>query len=97
MGLIESGNTKEAQKLLKGFRPKDQRLLLALDLGCTYIANRQVSRNDARSDAEAISKQIRPRIGHLLEEVLHELKGVILELRGGEIRAVDRLAEPMAE
>lgn len=97
VGLIESGNTKEAQKLLKGFRPKDQRLLLALDLGCTYIANRQVSRNDARSDAEAISKQIRPRIGHLLEEVLHELKGVILELRGGEIRAVDRLAEPMAE
>ena len=67
----------------------DTRLMLALDLGCFSIANLRISPADQKKDADAMWRRIRPRTAHLMDSVLDEMKGILLEMRSGELRAID--------
>lgn len=89
VGLIESGNLDKAEKLIKGFRPSDPRLLLAIQLGCFMIQHLRVSTREERAIAADISATLWSRVQHLRTALLSEFKSELLEIRGGEIKALD--------
>ncbi|RYZ80655.1 MAG: hypothetical protein EOP04_25465 [Proteobacteria bacterium] len=88
VGLIEAGEVAAAMEALKVFNPKDDRLLLGIDLGCFFVSQLKVSTKEEKQDAEDIRKYLAPKIPHLRYEVLQEFKSQLLELRDGRITAL---------
>ncbi len=89
VGLFECGYLKEAQIQLKNFRPKDERLLLALHLGCCLIENVKVIDGEKRILARKIRDGFTPRINHLILQVKDEYKSDLLEVRKNKIEAIE--------
>jgi NACHT domain len=89
VGLIEAGETELAEKHIKHFNPADRRLLMCIYMGCNYFAKIRVSSAEQKKAAERIADQIAPRIGDLKKQIFQELKGMLLEVRSGEVKAID--------
>jgi hypothetical protein len=89
IGLIECGNMQEAEKLLHDFKPKDERLLLALHLGCFYVENLRISSKDQKGIARRISDKIAPRISSLRLKLVDEFKTELLEIQQGKVSAIE--------
>jgi len=89
VGLIESGNLETAEARVKHFRPTDERLLLALHLGCYLITKLRFSTASQKHAARRICDRVEPKVGHMFDQVTKEMRGVLLEVREGEIRAID--------
>ncbi|MBU1923678.1 MAG: NACHT domain-containing protein [Candidatus Omnitrophica bacterium] len=90
VGLIEGGFIANAERLLKGFKPKDTRLLLALHLGCYYIEKLRVSTNEQKEIANRICAQIAPKIANLRLKLIDEFKSELLEVQQGEVKSLDK-------
>ena len=52
VGLLESGLLEKAEKLIKKFKPRDGRLLLAIHLSCFIIQNLRVTNQENRKIAD---------------------------------------------
>lgn len=88
-GLLESQQLERAEELIKGFRPTDQRLLLALHLGSFYVQQLHVTSAAQKKIAKRICDHLHPQIEHLIPSVTKELKGMLLEVQQGQVRALD--------
>jgi hypothetical protein len=88
VALIESGSLDKAELLVKGFRPEDIRLLLALHLGCFLIAHLRITSKEDRKIAKRICDTLAPKTGYLRKQVLDEMKSMLLEVRRGKIEAL---------
>jgi len=88
-GLVDAGRLDLAEQLIRKFLPSDQRLLLALHMGCFTVENLKYSEPDAKKIASRIAKRIGPRIAHLMAAMVEEWKTQLLEMRRGEIAAIE--------
>lgn len=88
VGLIECGYLENAYEQLKDFKPKDNRLYLALHLGCCLIENVKMVDKEHRKIAEKIRKQISPKIEFLRLQILDEYKSELLEVRKGKVEVI---------
>jgi hypothetical protein len=88
VGLIECGCLKEAEKITKKYRPSDERLLLAIHMGCFLVANLRVISKEEKEIAGRIMENIQPRIQHLRISLLKEIKTELLEVQRGEIKRI---------
>jgi len=88
VSLIEAGSLDKAQILIKEFKPADIRLLLSLNVGCFLIENLRVTSTEDKKIAKKIREFIDPKINHLKQQVLNEMKSMLLEVRKGKIEAL---------
>ena len=88
-GLIESGQLEKVEELVKKFHPKDLRLLLAISIGCFYIAKLQISPPEKKKLAERICQKIDPKIAHISSELLKEVRSHLLEVQSGAIKSLE--------
>ncbi len=91
VGLIEAGDTERAGEYIKHFNPSDMRLLLCLHLGCYYVWKLRVASPEQKKIAEKICERLSTRVEHLHKQLLKELKSILLEIRSGEIKAIDEI------
>ena len=89
-GLIEAGNLDLAETLTKDFHPKDDRLLLALQIGCFYVEKMHVSEDKQKRKAKRIGDGLLLRVQYLRKAVIEEMKGSLLEIQRGEVRCLDQ-------
>jgi len=89
VGLIESGSLKEAEDLLKKFRPKNSRLLLAIHLGVLMVASERVTKKENKEIAVRISTDLAPRIALHRRQLVKEFNSELLEVRKGQIEAIE--------
>jgi hypothetical protein len=89
IGLIESGQLEAAEAMVRKFKPSDNRLLLAIHLSCFVRSHLRISTGDQKSIAERIYTRIEPKVGHLMDQVMEEMKGLLLEVQRGEVKALD--------
>jgi len=85
VGLIEAGNLEHAEKIVRKFQPSDGRLLLAIHMGCFYISHLRVSTPNQKRVAEDICKRLQPKISHLAQQTVTEMRGYLLDAHRGEI------------
>lgn len=93
VGLIECGDIDEADKLIKNFYPKDMRLLIAIHLGC-YLALeiRPISKKE-KEYAKSICTRLNSKIEPYMAQLVKEMGSQLLEIRNGEIKAIDDEAD----
>lgn len=89
VGLIEGGFITHAEQMLHDFHPKDDRLLLALHLGCILIEHLKVTTTEQKDIAKRICKHIAPKIEVLRKELLGELSSELLEIQQGKLKALE--------
>lgn len=92
-GLIESGSLDLAEALAKEFRPKDDRLLLALQIGCFYVEKMHVTENRDKRKAKRFGDKLLERVQYLRKAVLEEMKGSLLEIHQGEVKYLDQSSD----
>ncbi len=90
VGLIESGDLDQAESLIKKFHPSDTRLLFALHLGCYAIQHLRVIARDKKRIAERVSEMLADKVVNIRDTFLTELRTELLEIRKGEIQALDK-------
>ncbi len=88
VGLIESGNIAKAEEVLGDFHPDDNRLLLAIFLGCFLIQNLRISTSDEKKAASRIIRLLETRVHALRQEIMQEFNSLLLEMRQGAIKAL---------
>lgn len=89
VGLIECGHVSFALAYLKDFRPKDDRLLLALHLGCFLFDRIRIGPKNEKEAARSATRILAPRIQHLREMLLTEVRTELLEARRGKLTELD--------
>lgn len=89
VGLLECGQIEQAQKMVRAFSPRDERLLLALHLGAFLIAHLKIMNASQRASANAICDYLAPSIKHLRLKFLEEFKSELVELQKGQVRAIE--------
>jgi energy-coupling factor transporter ATP-binding protein EcfA2 len=92
-GLIECGHMKMAEEMIKNFRPKDKRFLLALHLGCFLMEMVKALDRDERIIARKIRENLDPFIKDLRLQILDEFKSELLEIRKDKIQAIENKNE----
>jgi len=88
VGLIEAGQVIEAELLVRKFRPKDLRLLLAIHLGCYLIQHIRITTDEQKKSATRICERIGKEIIELRKQIFDEFKSHLLEIRRGEITSI---------
>jgi hypothetical protein len=96
VGLIESGQLETAAECLKKYRPADLKLLLALYIGCFYAWKMTYSTPAQKKLAEKLCAQISPKISGIQQQMLAELKGLLLEVQQGHVKVLDATADASA-
>lgn len=89
VGLVECGLLETAFEQLKNFNPADDRLYLALFLGCLLVAELRVFERSKKDVAKNICDYLASKIPHLRKQIIEELKTELLEAREGEIRRIN--------
>lgn len=89
VGLIETGNIDDAKGLVVKFNPKDEKLLVAIFLGC-HLAQliRSLPKND-KVHAKEICNRLGDKIAVFKNQLFKEIGSTLLEFRNGEIKAID--------
>ena len=89
VGLIESHQLAVAESLIRNFKPKEIILLLALHMGCYAVQHLHVTDIDDKKLAKRICDYLQPKVKFMMPDVLNELKSLLVEVRHGEIKAID--------
>jgi len=97
VALQEMGALAQAEELMRGFAPKDRRLLLGVFLGCVFIQRLRVTRPEERRRAKHLGDRVAGKARPLIRQLVEELQSTILELRKGKIAAIELPAEAEAE
>jgi hypothetical protein len=90
IALLESGAIDEASKEVEDFNPADLRLLLAIHLSCFLVSQLRIAAHPDKEAARAIVKVVAPRIAWLRKDLLAEWRTELLEIRQGQIQAVEQ-------
>ncbi|MFX0202552.1 MAG: NACHT domain-containing protein, partial [Candidatus Hodarchaeota archaeon] len=88
-GMIECGYLEKAEKMIRGFHPRERRLLLALYLGCIFIENLRVSTKEEKKIAKKICNYISPQIRDLRSKFIDEIRTELIEVRKGKIEPLE--------
>jgi len=75
--------------LIKEFHPQDSRLVLAIHLGCFVLQHLKVATPTERRVAQRISERLSVGILPLRNQLLAEYRSELLEIRNGEVKAID--------
>src|SRR5205085_4589221 len=89
VGLLESGALENARGRIKAFRPSDPRLLLAIHMGCFLIQHHRIADRAEKKIAREICESLTTFVRNLRRQLLFEFKSELLELRRGEIQAIN--------
>ncbi|WP_376694810.1 NACHT domain-containing protein [Wenzhouxiangella sp. EGI_FJ10305] len=89
VGLLESGNVREALERVRGGSISDQRYLLALHFGARLASGVRYLEASERKNAECLADEIEPKIRDLIQKAIQEFRGNLLEIRKGEVKAID--------
>jgi GTPase SAR1 family protein len=89
VGLIEIGAVAQAEALLSSFRPTDPKLLLGIHMSCTFVQQLRVSTKQERDISERMCKSIASKVNELRVQLYNEFKADLLEMRKGEIKAIE--------
>lgn len=95
VGALESDNLVEAERLARGFNPKDHRLALGIYLGAFFVQHLRVSTASDRKLAIKISKRFEVRLLGLRKQLYDEFKSEVLEIRDGSIAALPKSSSPV--
>lgn len=90
VGLIESGHVEIAEKVLKAFNPVDQRLLLALHLGCFFHSNLRITTHEQKIITSRMCEAIAPKIKIIRQQLVSEFKTELLEVQQGKLKALTK-------
>lgn len=88
VGLIESGELNEAEKLLKSNSPKDAEQLLAIFLGCHLAKEVRPLDVIQKDHAKAICEKLSSKTQPYAKQLLTEYGTLLLEYRSGKIDAI---------
>lgn len=88
VGLIESGDLQRAEKLMKASRLMDGRLLMIIHLSAFFVLNLRISSPGQKTVAKRIVNELSPKVHEFIEEVMKEFNSILLEIRKGEIKAL---------
>jgi hypothetical protein len=88
VSLLESGSLAQAEILIKSFKPKDLKLLMALHLGCFLIEKLRITSQDEARIAGRICEFLSPKTSVLRESVMKEMKSILIEARKGKLHAL---------
>ena len=69
--------------------PVDEKLFLAIYLGCYYVENLRISTKEEKSIAKGIIKYVTPRIEDMRLKVLDEFKTELLEVQQNEVKVIE--------
>jgi len=86
--LIEIGDFDTLINAIKKFKPTDCRYLMAIHIACFIFAHLKTSSKDDKKSALAICSYLNPKIAYLREEVIKEMKTMLLEYKQGDIKAL---------
>lgn len=89
VGLIEAGHMDRAEKLIKGYKPSDTRLSLALFTGCFLMRHMRVVSKEQERLAERSCSHLGERITHLRGQLLDEIRSELLEIRQGKVTVLE--------
>jgi hypothetical protein len=90
VGLIEAGHLKEAKNLLDTFAPTDLRLLFSIFLGASLLHQVRIASPEEKGVAQDIMKDLSGVVAHLRDQLLKELKTVLLEVRKGNVHLLEQ-------
>ncbi len=88
-GAIETQLHERLERLLKDYDPEDRRLLFALFLSLKFIEELRVSTAAEKALAGRLAGRLYGRVASVGNEFVKEFKTLLLELRKGELVAVD--------
>jgi len=92
-GLIESHQLGKAEEILRRFVPQDFRQLMALFIGAHCVEQLHVTSDEDKKIAKRITAHLDPLIDSMRPAVIKELKGLLLEVRKGEVTVLDGPSE----
>ncbi len=88
-GLMEAGFMEKALEEIESFRPTDPRLLLAIHLGAAYAEHLRIGSKEEKKLAHEMGRKLAtPIAAALIARVFKEFKTHLLELRKGEVHAL---------
>lgn len=90
VALIEIGEVHTAKRLVERFKPGDLRYLLAIHLGCFLTEEVRALGTDEKQDAHEVCKNLERKIELLREQLMKEFGSQLLEVRSGEIKAIEK-------
>lgn len=85
IGLLECGALERARQRLRDFKPADPRLLLAIHMGSFLIQHHRVVDASEKKIAREICDSLGDVVRDLRNQLFHEFKSEMLELRKGVI------------
>lgn len=88
-GLIECGALPDVQRMLHQFKPSDERLLLAVHLGCYLTQHIRVSTKEQVKLAKQICDGLSGKIYHLRTRLIEEVNSELLEVRKDVVKTLD--------
>jgi len=88
-GLVELGQIAEVKGMLESHPIKDEKLNAALYIGCQMVATVRAVDEGVRAAALEVCKQLEPGTAASRLALIGEFRGRLLELRKGEIVALD--------
>jgi hypothetical protein len=89
VGLIEAGHMDRAEKLIRSFKPEDNRLQLALFAGCFLMKHTRVVSKDQEKGADKAIEHLAQRIPHLRKQLIDEIHSELLEIREGRVTTIE--------
>ena len=81
MGLIEIGQLKLVEDLLKKYRTSDNRHLFGIHLSCYFLSNLRIASSGTKDIARRISAKLTNKIRPLVFQMLNDLKSMLVEIR----------------
>lgn len=89
VGLIESGALDCVKNDIIDFHPEDIRLLLAFHLGCFMLQHHRIAGKHEKKVARELCGHLASATIHLKKQLLSEFKSELLEIRRGEVKAIE--------
>jgi len=89
VGLIESGEISEAEKIVKKLSSDDGRYLTAISLGCHLAHEVRPLNSNEKIKAGQICEQIEKKVAPYRQQLINEFGSHLLEMRNGEVSAIE--------
>jgi len=86
---IETDLDETVDRVLRRFNPEDQRLLFWLLVALKFMENLRVATRQQKALAARLSLRLMDRVGGIVQEFSKQFKSVLLEVRQGQLRALE--------
>jgi GTPase SAR1 family protein len=89
VGLIESAELVEAERLIREDKIISEKLLAIIHLGCTLAHEVRPLEQDQKSAALQICHSLSKRIEHIRQKIIQEFGSELLEMRDGKVEPIE--------